>query len=337
MKPSIEKSFRAIVRTLEQFGRPLVRLLRPGLSRSAIAAVERKLPFKLTKELVELYSTTNGTAEKRGATGDELSFFPGYQLLSLESAASEYRKMRRAPQWKKGWFPFFANGAGDYYLVSCAPPARGVIGFLRGEPEQPVEYESVTAMFATLAACFEKGAFLVKKRELVVDDEKQRRIAIRLNPTVKAWAAEEAEEAEAARAAGAERMAVKASNLVLKKRNVLEALALFEKALAVPDQQPFAYVNSLDAVILASEKKLRLEPARIRKLLDVCLAQKNLHGDGHVNAAFCFMLLGENGKALTSLENAKKKRIKLKAHLAEPAFLPLSTDKRFVALVKSSK
>jgi hypothetical protein len=192
-------------------------------------------------------------------------------LLSLEDAVSEYRKMRRASQWKKGWFPFFANGAGDYYVVSCAPAARGVIGFLRGEPDQPVEYASVTAMFATLATCFDEGALYTKKRDFIIDDEKHSHIAIALNPGVALWEQEQAEEAEAGRDAEAAEMAVKGSNLLLKKRNVLEALALLEKALAVPDQQQFAYVNALSAVILASEKGLRVEPERIRRLIDVCL------------------------------------------------------------------
>lgn len=337
MNTPIEGSFRAIVARLERLRRPAARLLQPGLSRAAIAAVETTLPFKLTKELGELYATANGTRAKRGATLDELSFFPGYHLLSLEVAARQYRTMRQARQWKNGWFPFFASGAGDYYVVSCAPPSRGVIGFLHGEPDQLVEYASVTTMFATLAKCFEKGAFFVKRRAFTIDDEKHRRIAMELNPGLERWAKEEAEAAEAARDAEAARMAVRASNLVLKKQKVLEAFDLFEKALAVPDQQGFAYVNALYAVILASEKKLRVEPARIRRMLDVCLAQKNLHGDGHLNAAFCFMLLGEKGSAITSLQKAKKKGVELKKHLAEPALAPLSTDQRFIALAKASK
>ena len=317
--------------------RPAAQLLRPGLSRAAIAAVEAPLPFKLTRDLVSLYLTTNGPAAKRGATLDDLSFFPGYQLLSLEDAASAYRSMRKAPQWKRGWFPFFANGAGDYYAVSCDTRSRGVIGFLRGEPDQPVEYTSVPAMFATLAACFTRGAFFVKKGVFSIDDEKHRRIAIELNPGVVSWAEEEAEEAEVARQAVADKMALAASRLCQKKQRPLDALALFEKVVEVPDQQQFVYVNALFAIILAVEKKHRVAPARIQRMLDVCLAQKDLHGDGYLNAAFCFMALGEKEKALTSLEKARRKGVKLKLQLAEPAFAPLSSEKRFIALVKSSR
>jgi tetratricopeptide (TPR) repeat protein len=336
MMPSIDKSFHSIVAALKRLRRPAARLLQPGKSDAAIAEVAALLPFKLTKELVELFRTTNGTDAKQGSTLDDLSFFPGYYLLSLEDAVSEYRKVKRERQWKKGWFPFFANGAGDYYVVSCEPATQGVIGFLRGEPDQPVEYASVTAMFATLAKCFEEGAFYTKKREFEIDDDKHRHIAMSLNPGVALWEQEAAEEAEAARDAEAAAMAVEASKFVLKKRNALEALALFEKALAVPDQQGFAYVNALCAVTLAAEQGLKVEPERIRRLLDVCLAQKDLHGDGHFNAALCFMILGEPDRAIASLKQAKRKGLKLKAHLADPLLVPLTTDKRFMALVKAS-
>jgi len=60
MNSPIERSFRVRVARLERLRRPVARLLQPGLSRAAIAALETTLPFKLTKELVELYETANG-------------------------------------------------------------------------------------------------------------------------------------------------------------------------------------------------------------------------------------------------------------------------------------
>jgi cell wall assembly regulator SMI1 len=336
-KASIAETFSAIVASLERLRRPAARLLQPGLTRPQIATIEARLPFKLTRELVSLYRTTNGTPLKKGSTVDQLSFFPGYYLLSLEDAATEYRQKRSAPQWKKGWFPLFANGAGDYYAVPCAPTSPGVIGFLRGEPDQPVEYASVTSMFATLAECFATGAFFVRKGDFGIDDDKHRRVAIKLNPRLALWEAEAAEEAEAARHAEALKVATQASNLLLKKQKPLQALSMFEKVVDVPDHPQWVYVNALSAVILAFEKG-PVEPARIRHMLKVCLAQEGLHPDIHVNAGFCWMALGEKDKCIASLQMAKRKGAEnMKVHLAEPVFAPLATDRRFMALVKSGR
>ena len=164
---SIEASLGSIVAHLARLRLPSARLLQPGLSRKAIAKVEETLPFKLTPELVTLYRVANGTRVNGRPRLDEVELFPGYSLLSLEDAVRERKRRAGSSQWKKSWFPVFANNAGDYYVVSCGAGPRRVVGFLRGEPEQLVEYASLRAMFATIAECFAKGAFFVKKRETI--------------------------------------------------------------------------------------------------------------------------------------------------------------------------
>jgi tetratricopeptide (TPR) repeat protein len=155
--------------------------------------------------------------------------------------------------------------------------------------------------------------------------------------TARRSAGEEQEALADSRRQEAEKQAVLATQLAIKKRDLARAVSLFEEALENPDLPPFAYVNALYAVNLAVEKNVRIEPARIRKLLSTTLAQWGLHGDGHLNAAFCFMRLGEQDSALAQLRKAKKKGVKLKQHLTDRAFAPLSTDKRFLALVRSSQ
>jgi len=54
-----------------------------------------------------------------------------------------------------------------------------------GERTHPVEYESLTAMIATIADSFEEEAFFVDRRGyLEADDARQIEIARRHNPTL---------------------------------------------------------------------------------------------------------------------------------------------------------
>src|SRR6202011_2909454 len=107
------------------------------------------LPFSLTRELESIYQWRNGTKAVEGDLLEDLYFFPGFYFLSIEEAVQTYYEREGSPQWRKAWFPLFADGAGDFYIVPCAKKklnASRVIGFLHGEPEQKAEYESVTAM-----------------------------------------------------------------------------------------------------------------------------------------------------------------------------------------------
>jgi hypothetical protein len=94
-----------------------------------------------------------------------------------------YGQRERSRQWKPGWFPVFADGGGDFYAVVCGGAGVGrVIGFMGGEPEQEVEYASLGAMLATLAECFVRGAFHVKRGTFGIDNDKHRVIAKNHNP-----------------------------------------------------------------------------------------------------------------------------------------------------------
>ena len=334
-KASINECVQEIAEWLERLHRPAAKLLQAGLSSAEIARVQATLPFKLTAELRALYRASNGVQLKPRTTLNELQVIPGYYLLSLSDAAREYRQQQGAPQWRKGWFPIFANGAGDYYLVPCAPASRGVIGFLRGEPEQPIEYASVTAMFQTFAQCFAQGAFYVKRRDFTIDDDKHRQIAIKLNPRVRLWREEEEEAAEAARNAEEQRLRMATARLIQKKKP-LEALPLFEQLVEIPEQESSTYVNALYTMICAIEQGA-VKPARIRRMLTTCLAQKSLHGDAFLNAAFCWIALGKKDECIANLQKAKSKRVDLRPHLGEKLFAPLATDKRFLALKKSAE
>jgi cell wall assembly regulator SMI1 len=180
-----------LVAHLARLTRPVVGLLQPGLSAAEVAQVEATLPFRLTEELKAIYRWRNGTPVKEGDLLGDLWFFPGFYFPALEHARRSYEERKDAKQWRKGWWPLFENGAGDFYNVPCKKKAADrapVIGFLHGEPEAPVEYLDVTTMIETLADCYAQGVFFITPDgRLEMDDDRHEQIARQHNPGVGAW------------------------------------------------------------------------------------------------------------------------------------------------------
>lgn len=189
--PDIPDLLDAIVAHLLLLGRRSPTRLQPPLTPGELRRWEARFPFAFTREIEAVYSWRNGTIANEGDLLDNLHFFPGFYLLSMEEARQTYLERRDAPQWQEGWFPLFADDGGDFYLVSCQKRKLGrseIIGFINGEPEQIAEYESVAAMLATLEAAFAEGAFFIDTEDtLEMDDDKYARIAARFNPGISEW------------------------------------------------------------------------------------------------------------------------------------------------------
>jgi hypothetical protein len=335
-KPAaIRDSWDAIVSHLTRLRRPIAGMLQPPLAPERIAKLTRPLPFPLGRELLALYSVTNGTPVTHRRPLSDVWIFPGYYLLSLEEAIAEYRSMRRAPQWEATWFPVLADNAGDYYVVGCGRGAsRGVRNFLRGEPEHDVEYTSISAMLETFAECFAKGAFFVRRGALDVDDDAHARIARRLNPGLAAMHEEKDHEAE--QSARGRELADRAQRLLLRDKKPLAALAAYEKAMGVRDFDPSFYVNALYALNLANAKR-RLDRARVRRVLERVLSRRNLHPDTFWNAACTWIALGETDACIGALREAKRRGVDMRKCLADTEFAPLAGDPRFIALKRASR
>ena len=189
--PEMTSTLDEIVAHLRRLGRHAPSLLQVPLTREEIQEWESRLPFALTRELATIYQWRNGTKAEESDLLESLYFFPGFYFLSIEEAVQTYQERGDSPQWREGWFPLFADGGGDFYIVPCAQQkvaASEVIGFIHGEPEQGAEYESVEAMIQTLEACFREGAFFVDDDDTMeIDDERHREIAHRFNPTIPEW------------------------------------------------------------------------------------------------------------------------------------------------------
>jgi cell wall assembly regulator SMI1 len=190
-EPRLVRALTEVVGHLARLGCAVVPLIRPGLTAAEIAREEAKLPFALTEEIRAVYRWCNGVRALDGKVLADVWFFPGFYLPRLEDAVREFEDRKLGPQWRKGWFPLFSDGAGDFYNVACrkqTADAAPVIGFMHGEPDQNVEYLSVTTMIETLADCYRQGAFFLDPDgALDMDDEAHRKIALQHNPGVSVW------------------------------------------------------------------------------------------------------------------------------------------------------
>ncbi|MCP4679067.1 MAG: SMI1/KNR4 family protein [Deltaproteobacteria bacterium] len=170
---------------------PALNALKPGRACAEITASLSGLGLSASQELVALFGWKDGTIVKSGDTLDDLHFFPGFYLLSLADATSIYTSMRNTEAWDSCWFPVFANGGGDFYAVKLdrgKHESTEVVGYIRGEPEHPVEYVSLTSMMNTILTCFEKQYFFVSPHGyLEADDEAHARVARRFNPDLAVW------------------------------------------------------------------------------------------------------------------------------------------------------
>lgn len=189
---SLAHSLECILDHFRRLGRKvLLARLSPGHSLSHTDGRLAELGLAGSGELTKLYAWRDGTAVSPGVPIDDVHFLPGYYFLSLEDAIANWLAFRDDDRWNPAWLPIFASGGGDFYAVDCSAGDQAVspvVGFLLDEPEHPVEYESVTAMMATIADCFREGAFFVDRDGcLDMEDEEHAQIAAKHNPGLSIW------------------------------------------------------------------------------------------------------------------------------------------------------
>lgn len=191
MKNTVTDFLNVILSFLQKWHFPVYKLLNNGLSEGEIDAAFNQVGLEATKELVELYTWRNGSPFEEGTPLDDVQIIPGYHFLSLKDAIGCYLAMKDDSRWNPYWFPVFANGGGDFYAVDLSQSngeSAPVIGFILGEIEQEIEYQSLATMLLTFSECFEKGVvFKSDDGYLEMDDDKQAEIAMRNNPEVEFW------------------------------------------------------------------------------------------------------------------------------------------------------
>ncbi len=175
--------------SLHKLNHPCVHHLNLGISSPKLRTLFEKTPFQPNQELCSLYSWRNGLGDSKDATLGELSFFPGFYLMSLEESIQTYMELRETDAWDYSWFPIFASGGGDFYAMNLAPEAQGQIhGVYVYEEEPQVEYRSLKSMLTTFKVCYEQGViFRNEQGYLDMDYRKHAEVAHKINPDVKIW------------------------------------------------------------------------------------------------------------------------------------------------------
>ena len=167
--------------------------LHDGMSSYEVKTKFEQINMNPPDELVNLYSITAGTHLQKGDIIDRYHFFPGFYLIHIERAIHYYKSFHLDPRWNEGWFPIFANGGGDFFVVDCNESLNDskVIGFLLGESEHLIEFQSISLMLETIAECFSEGAyFLDAENYLEINDRLEAEIANRFNPGLERWESE---------------------------------------------------------------------------------------------------------------------------------------------------
>jgi hypothetical protein len=190
MANDVSASLGSIETGLQRLGRQvLLRSLQPGLSAEAVRSALVAVGLASPSALEALYMWRNGTSTSGGVTLDDIHFFPGFYLLSIEDAVANYRAFANDSRWTPGWLPIFANGGGDFYVLDLSSPSNKPVRHFRiEETEHPIEFNSLGALLATLATAFERGMFFVDPNGYMeMNDLVFNGLAAELNPDVEWW------------------------------------------------------------------------------------------------------------------------------------------------------
>ena len=161
----------------------LLRALRPGLQRHLVRSHLERVGLPSSPDVETLYAWRDGT-QTAGVTVDDIHIFPGFYLLSLDDAVTNYRAFEADPRWVPGRLPLFADGGGDFYAVDLDGEPSGLMRHFRIEESgQPVEFGSLADMMVTVATGFDRGVFFVDPEGyLEMDDLAFAAIAAEFNP-----------------------------------------------------------------------------------------------------------------------------------------------------------
>jgi hypothetical protein len=168
----------------------LLRRLQPGLAPGVVKSELASCGLPSSKAVATLYAWKNGTDVTDSKLG-EIYFVPGFYLLSLEDAITNYRVLADDERWTAGWLPLLADGGGDFYVIDLSQRSFGEIRHFRvDEVEHPVEFESLEAMMGTIARGYERGVLYVDKGGyLEIDRTGFAELAAGMNPSIAWWTA----------------------------------------------------------------------------------------------------------------------------------------------------
>ncbi|WP_445638434.1 hypothetical protein NSTC745_03704 [Nostoc sp. DSM 114161] len=155
---SLTEGLNRILIWLDEHYTDIASSLSPGLSYGEITKKIGDLPFKLSREVYEIFQWRNGSNN---------SIFGGASLFSLNGSLTLYQDFKDyfLDSDIKA-FPIFANeDSAEYYFAVCETLEELpiiTIGF--DEPEIIVKYTSLTNMILSIAEAYESKVFIHNER-----------------------------------------------------------------------------------------------------------------------------------------------------------------------------
>jgi cell wall assembly regulator SMI1 len=148
--------------------------LQPGISAAQIAKLETQYQIQLPDEVKAIYEWHNGSVSD---TNRLILFIPMHRFMSLEEALAErvavtpekaafgqYAFYRFYMAHRDSWVCLFSDGAGDgYYIDLKRKASEGAIFSSFAEDTSYTFFPSPKNLMAGITACYEEGAFHVKK------------------------------------------------------------------------------------------------------------------------------------------------------------------------------
>jgi len=190
--PAIETSLAVIEEELRRLNRvPLLNSFAPGVPPETVQDWLSKIDLTSVPDLDALYSWHNGlTDDGPAATLGQVWMFPIFYLMSIEESYFVYRAVSSSGRWSDAWWPVFADGGGDNYVVELPPLGDGKVFHFRNEfPECPLEYNSLQDMMATIAAAFVNRVYFADPDDDVIDEIPGAfdQLAAEMNPDIQWW------------------------------------------------------------------------------------------------------------------------------------------------------
>lgn len=164
----------------------------PGLNHQEIEDLIERLPFKISRELHDLYAWRNGTEDPNYNNGwcKDLFLFPEnlfcsepIAFFSLQDLIANYFDLYQASQetigsdfeyefWNYKWFPFasFENKR-ILYIIGDLDPSPVYLWDINCKPKQIRVYRNITSMLSAIAECCELEIYKLIPYEYGEDDE----------------------------------------------------------------------------------------------------------------------------------------------------------------------
>ncbi len=158
----------------------------PGLTRQQIDEITKDLPFRLSKEVYELYQWRNGTADLSYNNG----YLPLYFLFpeqlradvicsfcSLQDSVYIYKTIREATNyddeyWNPKWFPIGAYETKRMlYVVGDLNPSPVYLWDVGCYDDSVRVYKNLTSMISVIAECCEFNLYKFIPYEYGEDDD----------------------------------------------------------------------------------------------------------------------------------------------------------------------